>query len=1511
MATKQELQLGILNLEYSRFVKDQVLTEVQLNEIIDFFEDQHRITRTCLIGTGIVCGLHLKRYPKFISLGEGVAVTTDGDLLKMSATNYKYFAEYIQPDEGKYDPFYYKLGTEDKAVKLYQLLTDDEKDKITSAEVFKIEELDSKITNWIGVLYLEYYLKNQEKCTPTNCDNLGRRQVAKPKLLLLSKSDMEKVVHLDTGEVIGDDIYLKYYEAYEKYFTFPVIRPKRVILNNINTLQSNALAGAYFTASKEGSSALSKAIFDLYDAFHFLIDRDHSVNIKNLVDKLNTNLNTASNTLYAQYTYDFYKDVVTAYNELRDKLYSVAFECIPNLYAFPKHIMLGEPNIKYGPRPPQYRHQFYPSPAVSNHKHEVNVAIGMLDRLELMVLNFNPMEVDAIKITPSLDYNKPLEDRTIPFYYQNFNPLSQVWNYRKALKANDTLNLSYNANLYAPPVKDETLNPLDYSIDEYNFFRIEGHIGKDYKTALNQLDTLKSQKGVPIDIVAVRLGDVKLSDINLDDFECQFEDLNTILRAFQVEINCVLADGASFFSGFTAKPAAPHANMLRYIATEGQPPWIINNTTLKAPVFNKVADEVFKKAATGNVKASVSDTVGATFTAAKPVVDFCDRFLNPIYEINRAVKIKIDDHPDSFGKYYQKAMETEGLTVDEFTEKARTFAAADPELNSLNEDERYVVFEYPTQIIGHLNVMQRFVPGAINEITQNFITDYRNFSQSFCKRITIMRTRLEKYFRTGKYTSRGFESNYMNMIDRLEKLCCGNEKLEVVMREIERRKTLILQNLSFSKYAEQHPGLEHKAGSHRGGTFVIVYASAPKSTVAQPAFNNFIDRKQLVKDSSAGITREVIGSQYKDIDSFALHVVRNDETINREDELNIFFTNNKIERGSAYSEFVIKELNTKITGISKIICRELSQPAADIVIADFCLPYLCCSECPPMAFIIEKEKPVEKVDLSLPEVQVCSNINPLKFTVTPDKGTVASKDAAFAATVIPQNDGSTNFDPGAVNWIADQTSVLLGFTVNGQDTSCSITVFKQPDAIIKHVLISDQPPVFTHVTTPVDSPLNKQITLGFIANPENLNELFTYNWTFGDGQTASGKQVQITFDKIALADSDQTVITVHLTVTNGPCISNSDTSVDYIPYAAPELELPKSKVCMNLGAIPFSKYSPQGALIASPEAPGAVIMNDPPVFDTTLVPANNLSKTITFTVGGLPTNCTIVVTQPVEILLSSQFMDTSPDKLFILYKNDTDETIYGKQSYIWNFGDAHPEIIVDNKNEFTLDFDLNILRQLEIGVIVGTVTLKDDPCNSTGTVNTDIFNNDTGSQCQDLVMGFINAKISLLKTPEMLNLVKKTSEASKNALLLSIYNNSIDILLKAIDVLNSNDPNQKSALIENIFGLLNQIFKFKLNKKFPDIARILEEILRALLMLMLNLVRCDDTINEKDLSMIRNSLETFHGNTLQLTIQYPQLDLQNQLENEVVDFTKNFLSQLEILITSLKTFIKDLGKFTT
>ena len=73
--------------EYTIFEDNQVLTKKQLNEVVDYFEDQTRMTRTLLLGVGLVCGLEVSHNPSNnnITIGAGPSVTTDGDLLKIKA----------------------------------------------------------------------------------------------------------------------------------------------------------------------------------------------------------------------------------------------------------------------------------------------------------------------------------------------------------------------------------------------------------------------------------------------------------------------------------------------------------------------------------------------------------------------------------------------------------------------------------------------------------------------------------------------------------------------------------------------------------------------------------------------------------------------------------------------------------------------------------------------------------------------------------------------------------------------------------------------------------------------------------------------------------------------------------------------------------------------------------------------------------------------------------------------------------------------------------------------------------------------------------------------------------------------------------------------------------------------------------------------------------------------------------------------------------------------------------
>ena len=71
--------------DYRSFVDDQVLTSGQLNEFLAYFEDQHRLSRICLTGVGIVCGFDFKlnTAKKELTLNPGCGITTDGDLLRL------------------------------------------------------------------------------------------------------------------------------------------------------------------------------------------------------------------------------------------------------------------------------------------------------------------------------------------------------------------------------------------------------------------------------------------------------------------------------------------------------------------------------------------------------------------------------------------------------------------------------------------------------------------------------------------------------------------------------------------------------------------------------------------------------------------------------------------------------------------------------------------------------------------------------------------------------------------------------------------------------------------------------------------------------------------------------------------------------------------------------------------------------------------------------------------------------------------------------------------------------------------------------------------------------------------------------------------------------------------------------------------------------------------------------------------------------------------------------------
>ena len=121
-------KLDNITTQYRKFNVNQALTEGQLNEFIDYFEDQDRLSRTRLNGVGIVCGFEamltvmngreLHTLPMdqrhlgflYITITQGAGVTTDGDLVTLRNRDFETKESSIDIRTKNYK--YYKAFTD-------------------------------------------------------------------------------------------------------------------------------------------------------------------------------------------------------------------------------------------------------------------------------------------------------------------------------------------------------------------------------------------------------------------------------------------------------------------------------------------------------------------------------------------------------------------------------------------------------------------------------------------------------------------------------------------------------------------------------------------------------------------------------------------------------------------------------------------------------------------------------------------------------------------------------------------------------------------------------------------------------------------------------------------------------------------------------------------------------------------------------------------------------------------------------------------------------------------------------------------------------------------------------------------------------------------------------------------------------------------------------------------------------------------------------------------------------
>lgn len=465
------------------FEENQVLTSGQLNQLTGYLDRQQRLTRARLHGIGIVCGLDLQMTRSTVKLSKGVALTTDGDLLNIEQpqtfTRFKTFTDK--------DAQYVHFSVDGITMPLYELVSTGG----TALSGFTAAT-GRDVTGMIAVLYLESYFYDPDLCTGSGCDNKGKEARNNLKVLLVDAENAELL--------FGDEMFLgRRYPLLDPYkMPRPILDPDKLDdFTDLGTLYCNLLATVIpdlkVRLQKTWQPLIRMLLADLYGK------TDPTLNWGQILDSWQQRM---QNSLFGiQYLYDFLHDLAQAYNEFKEALFADNVICVPPVELFPKHVLLGGAGDSANAR-----HGFYESPQLNRQ----DVAIARIrflhQRIDRMIGLFQiPAVTPTLRITPSLTQTVDLGGRAVPYYYRpdNRHPLTANWSYQQSQRSlQSAIYGYYAASLGGTAAAKE---PLKYDLSEYDFFRIEGHLGGDIDAVEADLKQQIEDFNLPIQVLTLQI----------------------------------------------------------------------------------------------------------------------------------------------------------------------------------------------------------------------------------------------------------------------------------------------------------------------------------------------------------------------------------------------------------------------------------------------------------------------------------------------------------------------------------------------------------------------------------------------------------------------------------------------------------------------------------------------------------------------------------------------------------------------------------------------------------------------------------------------------------------------------------------------------------------------------------------------------------------------------------------------------------------------------------------------
>jgi hypothetical protein len=454
---------------FPNFVPNQVLSSGQLNDLRDYLDQQDRLSRIRLSGTGIVCGLSIERTASAgpLRVSEGFGISSDGYLIGLPAGQYSHWRDYRDPgndEDGKpsYLPWRQRPGL-DTQIELLQLLEGQE-DAATDKPLTA-----AKLNGRVAVLYLQLSEQDLRTCLVTDCNNKGSNVRLLPRLLLVKQEDLSKLNGCDPAPL-------------------PVEVPRlHSGMAFTETKTTSQLNGGYAEIVEKTMPVLVAAIKDAFDRYGKALglNTDGADAVKNFEAVIKKALDGGK---IDQYHYDLVVDMATAHREF----IAAACRWIPDCSmpdGHPRHLMLEHLQGING-----YRHLFRAAP-MHSHSHGGYEQTAQLMRRLLAMLGAIAMDPPGdVRISPSHGEDRPLGASAVPYYCKLDDKQLNYWRpddcctpavpwgYRGAA---DALNRDYR---------------------RCSLLRIEGHLGRNWVDGQREIAQLRRQYNAEFDLLVLYLG---------------------------------------------------------------------------------------------------------------------------------------------------------------------------------------------------------------------------------------------------------------------------------------------------------------------------------------------------------------------------------------------------------------------------------------------------------------------------------------------------------------------------------------------------------------------------------------------------------------------------------------------------------------------------------------------------------------------------------------------------------------------------------------------------------------------------------------------------------------------------------------------------------------------------------------------------------------------------------------------------------------------------------------------